>query len=140
MAKRSIVWGSRIENTGGYARIVIDDEWVFVAGCTGFDYAAHTIAEDVTEQTEQTFRNIHTALSQACAALDDVFRVRVYVDNRDDLAAVSAVVGREFADVRPANTTVIAGLADPRMRGEIEVTARRGAGKDAEIVSGQPPA
>ncbi len=77
--RRRISTGSTFEEQAGYARAVVDGEWVFVSGTTGFDYAANTIAEDVTEQTEQTFRNIEWALGQAGTSLADVVRVRVFL-------------------------------------------------------------
>ena len=125
MARRLITSGSSFEAAAGYSRAVVDGEWVFVAGTTGFDYAAGTISEGVVEQTEQTFRNIEAALEQAGASLADVVRVRVYVADSADVEAVTPIIGRRFRDIRPANTTVVCRLVDPRMKIEIEVTARR---------------
>ncbi len=122
--RRLISSGSHFEELAGYSRAVVDGEWVFVSGCTGFDYATGDISGDVVEQTRQTFRNIDAALAQAGAAPADVVRVRVYLAARDDFLRVAPVVGDYFRDIRPANTTVVAGLADERMKVEIEVTAR----------------
>ena len=77
--RRLISSGSPFEAAGGYSRAVVDGEWVFVAGTTGFDYAAMTIAEDPAEQTRQALRNIEAALAEAGASLADVVRVRYYV-------------------------------------------------------------
>ncbi len=124
-ARRLISSGSTFEDLAGYSRAVVDGEWVFVSGCTGFDYAAGTISDDVVEQTRQTFRNIESALAEAGASLADVVRVRVFLDSRDDFPQVAPVLGELFGDIRPANTTVIAPLVDARMKVEIEVTARK---------------
>ncbi|MCG8512223.1 MAG: RidA family protein [Rhodospirillales bacterium] len=124
MARRLISSGSSFEELAGYSRAVIDGDWVFVSGTTGFDYAAGTIVETVEEQTVQALRNIETALNQAGAALADVVRVRIYLTDRDDFAALAPVIGAAFRDIRPANTTVVSGLVDERMKVEIEVTAR----------------
>ncbi len=125
MSRRLISSGSSFEALAGYSRAVVDGEWVFVSGTTGFDYKAGTIAADVVAQTEQTFRNIEAALGEAGARLADVVRVRIFLADRGDFDAVVPVVGRYFAAIRPANTTVISQLVDPRMKIEIEVTARR---------------
>ncbi len=126
MSKRRLIsTGSSFEELAGYSRAVVDGEWVFVSGCTGFDYAAGTISDDVVEQTRQTFRNIESALAKARASLADVVRVRVFLDSRDDFTKVAPVLGAYFRDIRPANTTVIAPLVDARMKVEIEVTARK---------------
>ncbi len=126
MSKRRLIsTGSSFEELAGYSRAVVDGEWVFVSGCTGFDYAAGTIADDVVEQTRQTFRNIESALAKARASVADVVRVRVFLDSRDDFTKVAPVLGAYFRDIRPANTTVIAPLVDARMKVEIEVTARK---------------
>jgi enamine deaminase RidA (YjgF/YER057c/UK114 family) len=125
VTRKLISSGSRFEELAGYSRAVVDGEWVFVSGTTGFDYKASTIADDVVEQTEQIFRNLETALEQADAALSDVVRVVIYLADRGDFEWVAPVVGKHFGKIRPANTTVVAQLVDARMKIEIEVTARR---------------
>jgi enamine deaminase RidA (YjgF/YER057c/UK114 family) len=123
--RRLISFGSAFEAQGGYSRAVVDGDWVFVAGTTGFDYAAMTIADDPAEQTRQTFRNIERALAEAGASLADVVRVTYYVPNRDNWPAIQPVAAAAFSTIRPAATALFCGLVDPRMKIEIEVTARR---------------
>jgi enamine deaminase RidA (YjgF/YER057c/UK114 family) len=120
--------GSPFEKEGGYSRAVVDGEWIFVAGTTGFDYASMTIAEDPAEQARQAFRNIEKALAEADAALADVVRVGYYVPDIADWPAIVPVLGEVFGAIRPAATALVCGLVDPRMKIEIEVTARRRAG------------
>jgi len=124
MTRRLISSGSSFEALAGYSRAVVDGDWVFVSGTTGFDYKAGTIADDVVAQTEQTFRNIEAALAEAGSSLADVVRVRIFLASRGDFDRVAPVVGRHFAKIRPANTTVVSELVDARMKIEIEVTAR----------------
>ena len=124
--RRLISSGSRFEAEAGYSRAVVDGEWIFVAGTTGFDYAAMTIADDPAEQARQAFRNIEKALSEAGAGLTDVVRVRYYVPDLADWPTVVPVLGEVFGAIRPAATALVCGLVDPRMKIEIEVTARRG--------------
>jgi enamine deaminase RidA (YjgF/YER057c/UK114 family) len=119
--------GSEFEREIGYSRAVVDGDWVFVAGTTGFDYASMTIADDVVEQAEQCFRTIAAALAQAGCSLADVVRVRYILPDRADFPRCWPVLRRHFDDVRPAATMIEAGLADPRMKIEIEVTARAAA-------------
>lgn len=109
----------------GYSRAVVDGEWIFVSGTTGFDYAAMTIAPGIVEQTDQTFRNIEAALRQAGATLRDIVRVRYILPDAADFPATWPVLRQYLGAVRPAATMIQAGLADPRMKIEIEVTARR---------------
>ncbi len=124
MTRKLISSGSEFEELAGYSRAVVDGAWVFVSGTTGFDYAAGTISDDVVEQTEQTFRNIEIALTEAGASLADIVRIRVFVVDRADFEKIVPIIGRHCRAARPANTTVIAPLVDPRMKVEIEVTAR----------------
>ena len=124
--RRLISSGSRFEAEAGYSRAVVDGEWIFVAGTTGFDYARMTIAEDVAEQARQAFRNIEAALAEAGASLADVVRVRYYVPNAADWPVIVPVLGGVFGAIRPAATAIFCGLVDPRMKIEIEVTASRG--------------
>lgn len=117
--------GSTFEQEIGYSRAVSDGDWVFVAGTTGFNYETMTISEDVTEQAEQCLRNIETALHQAGSKMADVVRVTYIVPRREDFPPCWPVLRRYFGDIRPAATMISAGLADPRMKIEIEVTARK---------------
>ena len=122
--RRLISSGSPFEAQAGYSRAVVDGEWIFVAGTTGFDYAQMTIAEDPAEQARQAVRNIEWALAEAGAKLADVMRVRYYVPDLADWPAIVPVLGDAFAAIRPAATAIVCGLVDPRMKIEIEVTAR----------------
>src|SRR5205814_783679 len=126
--RRLISSGSPFEAAGGYSRAVVDGEWIFVAGTTGFDYAAMTIDEDPVEQARQALRNIVAALAEAGAGLADIVRVRYYVPNPEDWPRVVPVFGEAFGTIRPAATAIFCGLVDPRMKIEIEVTARRASG------------
>lgn len=125
MARQLISSGSPFERDIGYSRAVVDGEWVFVSGTTGFDYAAMTIADDVVAQCEQCLKNIDTALAQAGAEMADVVRVTYMLPRAEDFPACWPVLKRWFGEARPAATMIAVGLADPRMKIEIEVTARR---------------
>ena len=128
MTRRLISSGSTFENEIGYSRAVVDGEWIFVSGTTGFDYEAMTIADGLVEQTDQCLRNIESALAQAGASLRDVVRVTYIVPKGDDFSQCWPTLRKYFGDVRPAATMISAGLADSRMKIEIEVTARRAQG------------
>ncbi len=123
--RRLISSGSAFEAAIGYSRAVVQGDWVFVAGTTGFDYAAMTISDDVTEQAEQCLRTIDDALRQAGASLRDVVRVHYLLPDARDFEPCWPVLRRWFGDIRPAATMWVADLADPRMKIEIEVTALR---------------
>lgn len=124
MSRRLISSGSPFEAEIGYSRAVVQDGWVFVAGTTGFDYATMEIAADVADQAEQTFRNIDAALRQAGAAMADVVRVRYILPEAELWEACWPVTRKWLGEARPAATMIVAGLQDPRMKIEIEVTAR----------------
>ena len=124
VTRRLISSGSSFEALAGYSRAVVDGDWVHVSGTTGFDYATMTIDDDVAVQTDRCFRNIAAALDEAGASLDDVVRVRYLLVDAADFARVAPIFGRWFATARPAATAEVVGLVDPRMKIEIEVTAR----------------
>jgi enamine deaminase RidA (YjgF/YER057c/UK114 family) len=117
--------GSSFERDIGYARAVVDGDWAFVSGTTGFDYTTMTISDDVVTQAEQCLTNIGAALAEAGFGFADVVRVRYILPDAADFPPCWPVLRRYFAEARPAATMIAAGLADPRMRIEIEVTARR---------------
>jgi enamine deaminase RidA (YjgF/YER057c/UK114 family) len=123
--RKLISSGSTFEKVAGYSRAVVDGDWIFVAGTTGFDYVAMTISDDVIAQARQAFRNIEAALAEAASSLADVVRVRYYIVNPKDWDLLYPIFGEVFGEIRPASTAIIAGLVDKRMKIEIEVTARR---------------
>jgi enamine deaminase RidA (YjgF/YER057c/UK114 family) len=118
--------GSPFERDMAYSRAVVDGDWIFVSGTTGFDYAKMTIAPDVAVQADQCFKNIKWALEQAGASLRDVVRVHYILPDAAEFEACWPVLREHLGDVRPAATMISAKLADPRMKIEVEVTARRG--------------
>ena len=124
MARRLISSGSSFEQLVGYSRAVVDGDFVFVSGTTGFDYQTMTVSDDVLEQTHQTFRNIAKALDEAGSDLRHVVRVTYILVRPADWERVAPVLGEYFGSIRPAATAIIAGLVDPRMLIEIQVTAR----------------
>ena len=125
MSRQLISSGSSFEREVAYSRAVVDGDWVFVSGTTGFDYQTMTISDNVVEQAEQCFQNINAALIEAGCTLQDVVRVRYILPERADFEPCWGVFRRYFENVRPASTMFVAGLADPRMKIEIEVTARK---------------
>ncbi|MFP9097667.1 RidA family protein [Flavobacterium sp. RHBU_24] len=125
MPRKLISSGSDFEKEMAYSRAVVQGDWIFVSGTTGFDYETMTIAEDVTEQAEQAFKNIISALAKVDASLADVVRVNYILPDANDFASCWPVLRKYLGDIRPAATMISAGLADTRMKIEIEVTALR---------------
>ena len=128
---RHISSGSSFEALAGYSRAVVDGDCIHVSGTTGFDYHDMSIVDDVVQQTHQCFSNISAALAQADASLDDVIRVRYLLTDASLFDQVAPVFGHYFVHARPAATAMVVGLIDPRMKIEIEVTARHGASSEA---------
>ncbi len=127
-ARRHISSASTFEEAIGYCRAVVDDDWVHVSGTTGFDYSSMTIADDVVAQAGQALRNIDAALAEAGASAADVVRVRYYLPDPDDFEPCWPQLREYFGAAPPAATMVVARLIDPRVRIEIEVTAKRRGG------------
>jgi enamine deaminase RidA (YjgF/YER057c/UK114 family) len=125
MTRTLISSGSSFEAQIGYSRAVVAGDWVFVSGTTGFDYATMSIADDVAAQAEQCLKNIDAALAQAGASLRDVVRVNYVLPDGADFEPCWPVLRKVFGEVRPAAMVITAGLLDPRMKIEIEVTALR---------------
>ncbi len=122
--RRLISSGSSFEREIGYSRAVVDDEWVFLSGTTGFDYEKMTIADDVVAQAEQCLRNIDRALAEAGARRSHIVRVRYILPRVEDFEPCWPLLRGYFGEIRPAATMIAAGLSDPRMKIEIEATAR----------------
>ncbi|MEV0715805.1 RidA family protein [Asanoa sp. NPDC050611] len=123
--RQTITSGSTFEERIGYARAVVDGDHVYVSGTTGYDYATMTIADDVVAQCAQALRNVEAALAEAGCTLADVVRVRYLLPDRADFEPCWPTLRAAFGAVRPAATMLVCGLADPAMRFEIEVDARR---------------
>ena len=128
MTRRLISSGSTFEQEIGYSRAVVEGDWVFVSGTTGFDYSKMTISDDLLEQAEQCFRNIGAALDEAGASMRDIVRVTYILPDAADFPKCWPIFRKYLGNVRPAAMMLAAGLSDPRMRIEIQVTARRGSG------------
>ena len=126
MPRRLISSGSTFEQEIGYSRAVVEGDWILVSGTTGFDYSRMTISDDLLEQTEQCFRNIEMALNEAGASLRDTVRVTYVLPDAADFPKCWPVMRKYLGEVRPAAMMLAAGLSDPRMRIEIQVTAHRG--------------
>ena len=125
MSRRLISTGSPFEKTAGYSRAVVDGDWCFVAGTTGYDYSTMTMPETVEEQARNCLDTIERALSEAGFSLADVVRARYYVTDRVYVPLVFPILGERFGDIRPAATMIVCGLNEPEMKIEIEVTALR---------------
>ena len=123
MSRQRISQGSTFEELVGYSRAVVDGRWVFVAGTTGFDYSTMTIADNIVAQVDQTLENIDDALRRAGSGAQDVVRVVYYLPNPDDFEPCWPSLRHYFREAKPAATMLVAGLSDPRMRIEIQVTA-----------------
>jgi enamine deaminase RidA (YjgF/YER057c/UK114 family) len=129
MPRRLISSGSSFEKSIGYSRAVVDGDWVFVSGTTGFEYSTMTIQGDAVAQCEQALRNIEAALKQAGSGFADVVRVHYLMSSAADFEPCWPAMGKAFGEVRPAATMMVVGLADPRMKIEIEVTALKKSGR-----------
>ena len=123
MKRQLISSGSTFETEIGYSRAVVQGDWVFVSGTTGYDYETMTISENIEEQTAQCFKNIMAALAKADAEITDVVRVLYIVPNAEEFKLCWPILRKYFGESRPAATMISAGLADIRMKIEIEVTA-----------------
>jgi enamine deaminase RidA (YjgF/YER057c/UK114 family) len=126
MPRRLISTGSPLEKTVGYSRAVIDGDFAFVAGTTGYDYATMIMPADVTSQSRNCFKTIEAALKEGGFAMADIVRATYYVTRSEDIDAHFAVCGEVLGEIRPAATLlIVTGLARPEMKVEIEVTAKR---------------
>ena len=126
MTRKLISSGSAFEKQIGYSRAVVAGDWVLVSGTTGFDYATMSISDDIVQQTEQCLKNIEAALREAGSSVKDVVRVTYVLPDGALFERCWPALRRYFGDVRPAATMISAGLADPRIKIEIEVTALKG--------------
>ena len=142
MARKLISSGSKFEAEIGYSRAVVDGEWVFVSGTTGYNYATMTISDNIVEQTEQCLQNISAALKQANASMNDVVRVTYVLPNASEFELCFPVLKKYFGNVRPAVMMLAAGLADPAMKivfitgfAAVALSAQSQAPKDAKVLS-----
>lgn len=124
MSRRLISSGSTFEAEIGYSRAVVEGEWIFVSGTTGFDYSTMTISDQLSEQTDQCLKNIQAALAQAGASLQDVVRVLYILPKAEEFPECWPILRKYFGTIRPAATMISAGLIDMRVKIEIQVTAK----------------
>ena len=125
MTRRQISSGSKFEAEIGYSRAIVDGDMIWVSGTTGFNYETMTISEDVAEQADQTFRNIQAALEKAGFSLADVVSTLYIFPRAEDFEPCWPVFRKYLGETRPASTAIVAALIDPRMKIEIQVTAKK---------------
>lgn len=123
MKRKLISSGSSFEEKVGYSRAVVVGDMIFVSGTTGYDYNTMRISADIAEQTEQCIKNIEKALQEADASLADIVRLTYIVPKGDEFEHCWPVLKKHFGDIKPAATMISAGLADEKMKIEIEATA-----------------
>ena len=125
MTRKLISSGSKFETEMAYSRAVVDGDWIFVSGTTGFNYATMEISEDVAAQADQAFLNIKAAMEKAGFGLEHIVRVHYILPKPEDFPACWPVFKKFLGEIRPAATMFVAALLDPRMKIEIEVTGKR---------------
>jgi enamine deaminase RidA (YjgF/YER057c/UK114 family) len=123
--RKLISTGSPFEKTAGYSRAVVQGDWCFVSGTTGYDYATMTMPDSVAEQTRNCMATIAKALETAGFDLADIVRIHYYVTDPAFVDVVFPILGGYFGEIRPAATMIVCGLAKPEMKIEIEATALR---------------
>lgn len=121
--RRLISTGSPFEKTAGYSRAVVQGDWCFVSGTTGYDYATMTMPDSVEDQTRNCLKTIGAALDEAGFAMADVVRAHYYITDDAFVDIVFPILGQTFGDIRPAATMIVCQLNKPEMKIEIEVTA-----------------
>lgn len=126
--RKLISTGSPFERTAGYSRAVVQGDWCFVAGTTGYDYATMTMPDGVVEQARNCLATIASALAKGGFSMADVVRAHYYVTDKEFVHRVYPVLGETFGEIRPAATMIVCGLAEPEMKIEIEVTALKRGG------------
>ena len=124
MPLRHISTGSPFEAQIGYSRAVVSGGLVYVSGTTGYDYTTMTLPEGVVDQCRNALATIAQVLEQAGSSLDQVLRVTYVLPDRTDFPACWPLTSAAFAAARPAAMMLQAGLMEPAMKIEIEVTAR----------------
>jgi enamine deaminase RidA (YjgF/YER057c/UK114 family) len=124
MTWQTISTGSTFEQQAPYSRAMYDDEWVFVSGTTGFDYATMSISDDVAAQARQTWKNIADALEKAGSHVGEIVSFLLIFPNREDLGVIGQIM-KEVLPHKPTGTAICANLVDPRIKLEIQVTAKR---------------
>ena len=125
MTRKLFSTGSPFEKTAGYSRAVVDGDWCFVAGTTGYDYDSMEMPDDVGDQTRNCLNTITQALEDAGFSLADVVRARYIITDAAYADIVFPILGECLGDIRPAATMMVAGLIKPEMKVEIEITARK---------------
>ena len=127
MNRNLISSGSEFESKIGYSRAVVDGDYIFVSGTTGYNYQEMSISENVVEQAEQCFQNIEKVLKEAGSSIKDIVRITYILPNKKDFEPCWPVFLKWLSSVRPAATMFEAGLINEEIKIEIQVTARKSA-------------
>jgi 2-iminobutanoate/2-iminopropanoate deaminase len=109
---------------GPYSQAIKTGNMIFCSGQIPIDPSTgEFVSQDVTEQTEQVFKNLTAVLEAAGASLDDVVKTTVFLADMGEFAAMNDVYARHFVDNKPARATVQAAKLPRDARVEIECIA-----------------
>ncbi|MCF8707269.1 RidA family protein [Rhizorhapis sp. SPR117] len=125
MTRTLISSGSPFEKTVGYSRAVVQGDWCFVAGTTGYDPETRAMPDDVKDQARNALAVVEKALAEGGFALTDVVRATYYITDMAYWDEIGPVLGAKFGEVRPAASCLVVGLVKPEMKFEVEVAALR---------------
>lgn len=126
MTRRLISTGSPFEAQAGYSRAVVQGDWCFISGITGYDYATMVMPDGIAAQASNCFNILRGVLDEAGFAFDSLVRVTHLVTERGNVEALLPVLETNLGSIRPAATMIIADLMKVEMLYEIEATAFRG--------------
>lgn len=126
MTRKLISTGSPFEKSAGYSRAVVQGDWCFVSGTTGYDYNTMVMPESVADQTKNCLKTIESVLEEAGFSLSEIVRANYVVTDEKYADEAFPVLGEAFAEIRPAAMMIVCGLVRPEMKIEIEVTALKG--------------
>ncbi|MCC7308554.1 MAG: RidA family protein [Acidobacteria bacterium] len=109
---------------GPYSQAIKTGNMVFCSGQIPIDPATgEFVSQDVTEQTEQVFKNLKAVLEAAGATLDNVVKTTVFLADMGEFAAMNDVYAQHFVENKPARATVQAARLPRDARVEIECIA-----------------
>jgi 2-iminobutanoate/2-iminopropanoate deaminase len=106
-----------------YSQAIEANGFIFCSGQVGLDPAVGKLADGLTAQAEQVFRNLGQVLAAAGSSFEKVVKVSIFLADLQHFAEVNLIYERHVGAHRPARTTVGCGALPLGALIEVDVIA-----------------
>lgn len=126
---RKAINAKDVSASGPYSHAVDAGDYVYLSGQTAMNAVnvddMKNLDGDITTQTRQCFKHLHSVLSELKLSEQHIVKVNVYLTSMSHFAAMNAVYETKFEAPYPARTCIAVSELPLGAEVEIECVAKR---------------